>query len=258
MNVKISIITICYNAENEIERTMLSVVNQSFPDFEYIIVDGNSKDGTLKAIEGIICQYKSVTFKFVSEPDKGIYDAMNKGVKMASGEWVIMMNAGDMFSDNHVLENVFKNDIPSSLTFLYSDSYCRLADGSKFLGHSDFTKGQLLHQAIIYRRSLHSEHGLYIVSKPLIISDYLFFIRIPKEQVKKIDTIICLADYGGASQQFRSGEHALCADYIFRRRSFRSMLINIFLGRIKSILPMRIRLLLKSIVRRNQYAEVGN
>ena len=255
MKPTISLITICYNAEKEIESTMISVLEQSFRDIEYIIVDGASKDGTMNKVRQILARYPNSNVQVTSEPDKGIYDAMNKGIKKASGEWVILMNSGDTFLDNNVLENVFSHNIPEDKTFLYSDAMCILADGKKFLGNCNFEKGQLLHQSIIYRRSLHDEHGYYIVTPKLIISDYLFFVRIPKDQVMKIDTVICLFEGGGVSQQFRSGEYALCADYIFHRRTFVNMCSTIIKGRLKEMVPQKIRLKLKSIFQRNSYID---
>lgn len=255
MKPTISVITICYNAEKEIESTMISVLEQSFKDIEYIIVDGASKDGTMKKVRQILTRYPNSNVQITSEPDKGIYDAMNKGIKKASGEWVILMNSGDTFLDNKVLENVFSHNIPEDKTFLYSDAMCILADGKKFLGNCNFEKGQLLHQSIIYRKSLHDVHGYYIVTPKLIISDYLFFVRIPKDQVMKIDTVICLFEGGGVSQRFRSGEYALCADYIFHRRTFVNMCSTIIKGRLKEMVPQKIRLKLKSIFQRNSYID---
>lgn len=101
--MKISIITICFNAATDLENTIASVRSQKYKDYEYIVVDGGSKDATL----AVINDNSDKITKWVSEPDKGIYDAMNKGIKMASGEWVIMMNAGDVFADSQVLQNVF-------------------------------------------------------------------------------------------------------------------------------------------------------
>lgn len=249
MNYKISIITICFNASDGLSKTITSVRQQSFTDYEYIIVDGASNDNTLDVIK----QNEDVITHWVSEPDKGIYDAMNKGIKMAHGEWVIMMNAGDIFADSEVLTNVFKYPIPEDKTFLYSNAMCVLADGRKFLGECDFERGLLLHQSIIYRKSLHDEHGYYIVTPRLIISDYLFFIRIPKEQVLKVDTTICLFEGGGVSQKFRSGEYAKCADYIFHRRSFANTVKVVLKGRLMELVPPKIRLTLKRLLHRKRY-----
>ncbi len=96
MSAKLSIITITYQAEKYLERTIQSVLAQGHRDaIEYIVMDGASKDGTLSLIE----KYRNQINQFVSEPDQGIYDAMNKGLQRASGDYVIFMNAGDTFAD---------------------------------------------------------------------------------------------------------------------------------------------------------------
>ena len=89
----ITIITVAYNAVKDIENTILSVLNQTYPNIEYIIIDGGSTDGTLD----IIKKYEDKISYWVSEPDKGIYDAMNKGTLKATGVWLNFMNAGDTF-----------------------------------------------------------------------------------------------------------------------------------------------------------------
>lgn len=188
--MKISIITICFNAATDLENTIASVRSQKYKDYEYIVVDGGSKDATL----AVINDNSDKITKWVSEPDKGIYDAMNKGIKMASGEWVIMMNAGDVFADSQVLQNVFSHAIPDSITFLYGDILIRQKDGSLLRRVMSWQNGNVNHQAVIYRRRLHDEHGLYIVTKKIIVSDYLFFVRIPEEQVQKIDLAISIND----------------------------------------------------------------
>lgn len=103
MSAKLSIITITYQAEQYLERTIQSVLAQgNRKDIEYIIVDGASKDGTLDLIE----TYKSQLDRIVSEPDHGIYDAMNKGMKQATGDYLIFMNAGDCFAENDTVERI--------------------------------------------------------------------------------------------------------------------------------------------------------
>lgn len=103
MNPLISIVTVTYNAVDCIEPTIVSIVNQTYNDVEYIIVDGGSTDGTLDIVE----KYRNRISKVISESDSGIYDAMNKGLAMASGEWICFINAGDLLYDEHVLANVF-------------------------------------------------------------------------------------------------------------------------------------------------------
>lgn len=231
----ISIITICRNVADDLERTIRSVESQTFREYEYIVVDGNSTDNTLDVIK----QHQSVITKWVSEPDKGIYDAMNKGIKMASGEWLIMMNAGDYFADPDVLEKVFARDIPKDKTFMYSDVYGLRSNGERILRPLSWEKGNMIHQTVIYRKSLHKLLGYYHVTKPLIISDYLFFISVPREQVMKLeDVVIAVYEGGGVSAQGNwARQQAICADVVFRRRTFGGMIRYYIWKRIKGIIP---------------------
>ena len=116
-NPLISIVTVSYNAVKDIEKTILSVLNQTYPNIEYIIIDGGSTDGTLD----IIKKYEDKISYWVSEPDKGIYDAMNKGTLKATGVWLNFMNAGDTFYNEHVLEKVFKDNDWSDADVIYGN-----------------------------------------------------------------------------------------------------------------------------------------
>lgn len=101
-NPLISVVTVSYNAVSTIEQTILSVLNQTYPRIEYIIIDGGSTDGTVD----IIKKYADRITYWVSEPDKGIYDAMNKGIKVATGEWINFMNCGDSLYENDIVEKI--------------------------------------------------------------------------------------------------------------------------------------------------------
>lgn len=113
---KITVVTVTYNAEKCLEETIQSVINQTYPNIEYIIIDGGSKDGTID----IIKKYAAHIDYWISEPDKGIYDAMNKGIDKATGEWINFMNAGDCFVSEKTLEKVFDQDY-SEYDFIYGD-----------------------------------------------------------------------------------------------------------------------------------------
>lgn len=101
--LKVSVVTVCYNCVKDIEQTMQSVLGQTYENIEYIVIDGGSTDGTVD----IIRKYADRIDYWVSEPDKGIYDAMNKGIAHATGDYINFMNAGDNFVSNETLENCF-------------------------------------------------------------------------------------------------------------------------------------------------------
>lgn len=244
----ISIITISYNAEKEIANTMRSVLNQTFKDLEYIIVDGASTDSTVTIVKSICEEFPEADIKLISEPDKGIYDAMNKGIKQANGEWINMMNAGDTFADENVLSSVFEQQIPEHITFLYSDFYKSTSFGRYFRveKHCDEHTRSLIHQSVIYRKSLHCEYGYYVVTPKIIISDYLFFLQIPLEQIMKVDTVIAKYEGNGISESGNwCWQQILCADVVFRHRCFGSIYKDFVLWKIKRIIPKRIRELLR-------------
>ena len=113
----ISVVTVSYNAVTVIEQTIISTINQTYPNIEYIIIDGESTDGTIE----IIKKYKDKITYWTSEPDNGIYDAMNKGISIAKGEWIIFMNAGDCFSNSHCIENIFSYSIKEHVYMIYGD-----------------------------------------------------------------------------------------------------------------------------------------
>ncbi|MEG1749616.1 MAG: glycosyltransferase family 2 protein [Tannerellaceae bacterium] len=116
--VEFSIITVTYNSKKTLEKTILSVLGQSYKDYEYIIIDGKSTDGTAD----VILQYKHALSTWVSEKDQGIYDAMNKGIRIASGKWILFMNSGDLFVDSHVLQMVADEIATDNATdILYGD-----------------------------------------------------------------------------------------------------------------------------------------
>lgn len=113
---KVTIVTVVYNGIDSIEETIQSVINQDYNNKEYIIIDGGSTDGTIE----IIKKYETRIDHWISEKDKGIYDAMNKGIIMANGEWVNFMNSGDYFFDHTTLSTIFRNiSIDSSIHVLF-------------------------------------------------------------------------------------------------------------------------------------------
>lgn len=120
---KISVITVCYNSAETIEKTILSVLSQTYPYVEYIIIDGGSTDGTVDFIK----KYADRIDYWVSEPDNGIFHAMNKGIEAATGDYINFMNSGDFFVHEETLkEAVMKFDVSSEI--IYGDSYSYTSD----------------------------------------------------------------------------------------------------------------------------------
>ncbi len=119
MSLKISIITITFNSETTIEQTIQSVVNQTYSDIEYIIVDGKSTDNTLKIIE----KYKSKIHTLLSEKDKGLYDALNKGIELATGEVIGFLHSDDFYIDEKVIQKYADTFLKNKVDAVYSDLY---------------------------------------------------------------------------------------------------------------------------------------
>lgn len=154
-NPLITVVTVVRNGRRSIEQTIQSVLKQSYENVEYIVIDGASTDGT----QDIISYYKEKIAYWVSEPDEGIYDAMNKGIEFATGEWINFMNAGDTFYSNNVLENIFhKSDKYADVIYgdhvlVYNADYsrrCRAGEvkdlwrGMIFCHQSSFVKTSLM------------------------------------------------------------------------------------------------------------------
>jgi glycosyltransferase involved in cell wall biosynthesis len=167
-----SIIIPTYNSESSLKITLDSILEQTFGDFEIVIVDGNSKDTTVLIAES----YHDSRIKISSEPDKGVYDAMNKGVEKAKGEWILFLGSDDKLYDHEALNDIAKIVKCSKKSVLYGDAQIdgnvSWAKGEKVYG-GKFSLYRLLrrnicHQAIFYKRSFLLQHQLkYNLSYPV-------------------------------------------------------------------------------------------
>lgn len=207
-NPVISIITVCYNAEQEIQQTLQSVLNQTYNPIEYIIIDGASTDNTLKIIE----PYRDRLSHFISEPDNGIYDAMNKGLNHAKGQYVNFMNAGDIFKCSNTVNNLMEKSDHSDLIYglaevITKDGHIRpwhkRTPSSKEISYRSFLSGMVIcHQCFIAKREL---VPLYETKKWSISNDIDWSIRLMK-RVKTayfFNEIICTFLDGGISDKKR-------------------------------------------------------
>jgi len=201
----VTIVTVTYNCDDCLESTIRSVVSQSLRNVEYLIIDGGSKDGTLKIAKSFLKQGLDY---LVSEVDSGIYDAMNKGVMRARGRWVLFLNAGDFFVSKQVLEQIFSKKIPEDTKVLYGNHVLLYGDGRERLvkagRENDLWKGsQFCHQSVFVRRE-------YLVSNPFnlrrrLAADYEFFFEAWKKEVKfyYIDEVVAKYKKGGVSDVSR-------------------------------------------------------
>lgn len=176
----ITLITINFNNAEGLSRTIESVLRQSYTDFEYIIVDGASTDGS----EDIICQYESMpmkcSLKYLSETDTGIYNAMNKGIGMATGDYLLFINSGDELADNMVIENIRKTLLPA--TELASGGLILIdkKGSQQLLPPAELTlsyciNAGLTHPNTVIRKSLFEKYGFYNENNK-IVSDWEFFL----------------------------------------------------------------------------------
>ncbi|HXI00422.1 MAG TPA: glycosyltransferase family 2 protein [Sphingobacteriaceae bacterium] len=203
-NPVLSVVTVVYNNVRDIERTILSVLNQTYPHIEYIIIDGNSSDGTID----ILKKYERRLGKLIIEKDKGIYDAMNKGLALASGDYVLFMNSGDEIYDTDTVHNVFSSapgaDIYYGETEMYDDAWNSLGQrrhkAPETLTKASFKYGMCVsHQAIYVRLAITEPYDLHYQ----LSSDIDWILKALEKATKVVNTYQCLAKYlvGGMSKK---------------------------------------------------------
>ena len=192
----ISVVTVVYNGGTVLEATIRSVLEQEYPAIEYIIVDGGSSDNTKVVLQ----KYSDRNTQWVSEPDNGIYDAMNKAVRMVSGEWVIFMNAGDTFYSRDTLSALFSEvstDAYAPYGVLYGDRCNIYHDRQKIIPASDIESIEkhmpFCHQAALTRTELLT--NMPFDTRYRLGADYDFFLKTYHKGIlfKKIDA--CIANY---------------------------------------------------------------
>lgn len=188
--MKLSIITVCYNSENTIESSINSVLSQDYQDIEYIIIDGNSMDNTTS----IINKYRDKIAQFISEKDEGIYDAMNKGISMATGEVIGVLNSDDFYKNNTVISkvvNLFTSQNPDAI---YGDLVYVSKENTKKITRwwkaGEYTEGMFLrgwmppHPTFFVKKDIYHKYGGFN-TKLKSAADYELMLRfIHKEKIK--------------------------------------------------------------------------
>lgn len=218
----VTIITVCYNREATIEKAIKSVLNQSHKDIEYIIIDGNSTDGTKEIIES----YRDRISTYISEPDKGMYDAINKGLKLATGDAIGFMHSDDEFYDDTVVASVVQRfDSDVNIDGVYGDGVYVSNDQEERLirdrigGNFSIKKikeGWLpLHPTVYLKKATIDKYGLYSLDFK-IASDTEFLIRyLYKYKIKMsyVNAYFVRMRMGGLSTNFKRAFEVLLEDY---------------------------------------------
>jgi len=173
---KITIITVCFNAEKYIEQTIQSVISQKNCDLEHVIIDGASTDKTLQ----IIKQYESQITRWISEPDKGIADAMNKGVALATGEYILFLHADDYLADNHAISSAVRQMSSDADIFafdvLYKTKAKQIRKSTKPFGVRTYFKTPVMHQGAFCKKILFQQLGGFNTDLTIAM-DYEFFYK---------------------------------------------------------------------------------
>jgi len=210
-----SIITVCFKDKDRLGRTIESVKNQTLRDFEYVIIDGASNDGTLE----LVAAQGSLISRFICEPDRGIYDAMNKGLNVATGHYVYFLNAGDLFTDRNVLDGCKdillhgqQRDVILGPVWIKYPGF----DGERLSKLGDVKKLwrglPTSHQGIMYSLDLVRNYPFDLSIK--IAADFDQYLRVNKEHQVKIATLnfpIAIVEAGGVSdvRRFQSRKEYL-------------------------------------------------
>ena len=215
----ISVITIVYNGEDVIEETILSVLQQADVNVEYIIIDGQSTDGTVE----IVKKYLSDIDHFVSEKDYGISDAFNKGLKLATGKYINILNAGDVFANPQTLSSIRSDLNYDIVSFAHSSFNDREKISKPIDSQNVFTRRALInHQATFVLKTVYDRFGGYSLSYKIRM-DYDFFLRVlPRTQLKYIHKIVVhyqAGVSGAVKNKIRYELEGITAEYLNLRKS---------------------------------------
>jgi len=220
--MRVTIITVCYNRKNTIAKAIQSVLEQNYNDIEYIVIDGNSTDGTKEIIE----TYKDKISQYISEPDKGMYDAINKGLKLATGDIIGLMHSDDEFYDKKVITRIASRfDSEKYIDGVYGDGVYVSNDKQERLIRNRIggvfslkkvKKGWLpLHPTVYLKKNIIDKYGLYNLDFK-IASDTEFLLRyLYKYEIKisYVDSYIVKMRMGGMSTSFKRAFEVLQEDY---------------------------------------------
>jgi glycosyltransferase involved in cell wall biosynthesis len=240
-SAKITVVTVVYNGARDIARTIESTLSQDYPQMEYVVVDGQSTDGT----QDIVAAYGAAIDAFVCEPDSGIYDAMNKAIAIASGEYLLFMNCGDRFASPHALSSAARALVAGSDQVVFG-CWEREAGERRIPCRPALQAGLFNHQATLYSRSLHRRFGGYVSVPGFTTADYLFFMTLVSSgsvDCVSMDTSIAVIDVGGVSAGPQTLSQKYAIDYLLGRTT-RLKLLSVLAAhpayrRVKTLLGRR-------------------
>lgn len=221
---KITVITVVFNGFKEIEKTLDSVLAQDYQNIEYIVVDGGSNDGTAD----VILKYVEQLDVFVCERDEGVYDAMNKAISRACGEFLLFMNSGDVFASTDAVSSAMSFIKSGGDQVIFGSWMRRIGSDSMLHCRPVLEKGLFNHQAVIYSRSIHDRHGVYVNVKGLTTADYLFFVTLFDSMSVKcqvIETTLAIIDVNGLSSGPQTLSQKYAIDFICGRVSKAQLLM---------------------------------
>lgn len=246
--MKVSIITVTYNSAATLSRTIRSVCRQTYPNIEYIIVDGESADTTMNVVHNYAEKYSNISY--ISEPDRGIYDAINKGIRMSTGEIVALVNSDDVLAESTTIERIVKRMQETNADILYGDlQYCKyeLTEHNpprvtRYWKSNSFRKRDLrlgwmpAHPTLYCRREVFDKVGYYTTDLR-ISADYDFCLRaFSDDNLKKVylPEVIIKMEVGGISNRnIRSMARKTKEDYIALRRNGYRPLIVLFMKNVR-------------------------
>lgn len=204
-DIMVSIVTVCYNSEKTIRDTIESVLHQTYTNIEYLIIDGKSKDKTVSIAEGYRSAFEEKGMKYIviSEPDNGIYDAMNKGTKRSAGELVGILNSDDWYEENAVerVVDTYKN---TGFDMFYADIRLIKPDGSEIIKHSRYrkyaTSRDWNHPTTFVKRTIYDRFGFQC---KVVYDDWDFILKVRNAGYKIVVLNEVLANFrmGGASNE---------------------------------------------------------
>lgn len=247
---KVSVITVVFNGVEHIKATLQSVLDQTYKNIEYIVIDGGSTDGTIDIIRHL---EQGITY-WATRPDKGIYDAMNIGLEKSSGDWLIFMNAGDFFRSKTTVEEVFKEP-RNEATVVYGAVEIRYRDFSRVEQPGCLEKlwqgMKFSHQSAFVKADYHKAHPYNIANRIAADLEFFYHAFITGERFVNSRVIIASVSVGGISETNQIGSISASRDAVFRIR-YRPIMSFYFAWRIMDsrLRSLTKRFLPKSLVKR--------